>query len=327
MLSVNLSKSSPSTEIIVYRKKSFVKRISSNSYIEIYKILAYNKKENKRRGKYMNNHIVLEPAWKIREIARKSLAGYWKPMFLAVLIYYLLTEGIAMLLSRMFYYDPSVLYMDMGIPEAAFGRLPNLGYGGGIYDFIVGGAFLLGLYTLLLTFFRTKKVDNALVFEGFSHFGKAFLLQLLVTVKTFLWGLLFVIPGIIASYRYSQAFYILADHPEYSVTQCIEESKRLMRGNKGRLFYLQLTFIGWALLASLPSGILAGMAAGGVLGALVAAIPTLFVYVYIYTANTAFYELLTERLVVVMPETGYEHTVEASYTVTEEPETTEADEE
>ena len=258
----------------------------------------------------MNNHIVLEPAWKIREIARKSLAGYWKPMFLAVLIYYLLTEGVAMLLSRMFYYDPSVLYMDMGIPEAAFGRLPNL-----------------GLYTLLLTFFRTKKVDNALVFEGFSHFGKAFLLQLLVTVKTFLWGLLFVIPGIIASYRYSQAFYILADHPEYSVTQCIEESKRLMRGNKGRLFYLQLTFIGWALLASLPSGILAGMAAGGVLGALVAAIPTLFVYVYIYTANTAFYELLTERLVVVMPETGYEHTVEASYTVTEEPETTETDEE
>ena len=273
----------------------------------------------------MNNHIVLEPAWKIREIARKSLAGYWKPMFIALLIYYLLTEGVQTVLSYIFYYDPSVLYMDMGVPDAAFGRLPNVGYGGGIYDFIVGGAFMLGLYTLLLTFFRTKKVDNALVFEGFSHFGKAFLLQLLITVKTILWGLLFIIPGIVAVYRYSQAFYILADHPEYSITQCIEESKRLMCGNKGRLFYLNLTFIGWALLASIPSGILAGLAAGGIVGSLLAGIPALFVYIYSYTANTAFYELLTERLVVVMPETGYEHTVETSYTVTEEPETTEAD--
>ena len=251
----------------------------------------------------MNNHIVLEPAWKIREIARKSLAGHWKSMFIALLIYYLLTDGVEIILSYIFYYDPNILSADMGVTDAAFARLPNIGYGGGIYDFIVGGAFMLGLYTLLLTFFRTKKVNNALVFEGFSHFGKAFLLMLLVTVKSILLGLLFVIPGIIAVYRYSQAFYILADHPEYSVTQCVEESKRLMCGNKGRLFYLNLTFIGWALLASLPSAILEGLSAGGVVGTLIAGIPTIFVTVYSYTASTAFYELLTEHLVVVMPET------------------------
>ncbi len=65
--------------------------------------------------------------------------------------------------------------------------------------------------------------DYSLNFEGFSFFVKAFLLQLLIGIKVFLWTLLFIVPGIVAGYRYSQAFYILADNPDYSVTQCVEE--------------------------------------------------------------------------------------------------------
>ena len=53
----------------------------------------------------MNNHIVLEPAWKIREIARNALKGYWKPMFVSTLIFYLLTNGVGQVLSYVFSYD------------------------------------------------------------------------------------------------------------------------------------------------------------------------------------------------------------------------------
>mgnify|MGYP004715534347 CR=1 FL=1 len=53
----------------------------------------------------MNNHIILEPAWKIREIARNALKGYWKPMFVATLIFYLLTNGVGQVLSYVFSYD------------------------------------------------------------------------------------------------------------------------------------------------------------------------------------------------------------------------------
>ena len=42
----------------------------------------------------MGNHIVIEPASKIREIARNALAGYWKPVILGVVIYYLLTSVV-----------------------------------------------------------------------------------------------------------------------------------------------------------------------------------------------------------------------------------------
>lgn len=269
----------------------------------------------------MDNHIVLEPAWKIREIARNALKGYWKPMFVAVLIYYLLTSGIGEVLSYVFNYDTSEIYMSFGFPDDSHIMYPNLGYGGDIYEFLVGGAFSLGFSLLLLTFFRTKRIDYSLNFEGFSYFGKAFLLQLLIGVKVFLWGLLLVVPGVIAAYRYSQAFYILADNPDYSITQCIEESKRLMAGNKGRLFYLELTFIGWLILSSIPSGIITALfPASGfmkVIAVIVSAIPMLFVYAYIYVSQTAFYELLTERLVVVLSGAPTENTVETTYTVYE----------
>ena len=67
-----------------------------------------------------------------------------------------------------------------------------------------------------------------------------------------LWSLLFVIPGIIAAYRYRMALYLLLDHPEMSVMQCIQESKRMMKGHKGELFVMDLSFLGWASLESIP---------------------------------------------------------------------------
>ena len=73
--------------------------------------------------------------------------------------------------------------------------------------------------------------------------------------------MLFIIPGLIASYRYSLAFYILADDPSKGVNQCINESKQIMAGNKMALFTMQLTFIGWSILATLPVAIIAGVLA------------------------------------------------------------------
>lgn len=271
----------------------------------------------------MNNHIVYEQAAKIREIARNSLAGYWKPLFVAILLIYLLTTGIAELLSIIFSYDLSDAYVSAGIgmPVSSAARIE---YGGSLYDFIVGGPFTLGLYTLLLTFFRSKQVDNSLIFEGFGSFGKAFILQLLITVKVFLWALLFFIPGIIAAYRYSQAFFVMADHPEYTASECIEESKRLMCGNKWKLFCVQLSFIGWIILASIPSALLAGIfsfgGVGAVITSIIASLPAIVLSEYTYMADVTFYELLTERLVVVSPQAAqYTQTVDAEYTVTEEP--------
>ena len=70
-----------------------------------------------------------------------------------------------------------------------------------------------------------------------------------------LWGLLFVIPGIIKSLQYSQVEYILSEDPTISWAEARDRSKAMMAGNKMRLFWFELSFIGWGILAALTLGI------------------------------------------------------------------------
>ena len=72
--------------------------------------------------------------------------------------------------------------------------------------------------------------------------------------------------------------YLLAEHPELTASEAIEQSKRMMAGNKGRLFCLQLSFIGWFLLAALTWGV-----------------GFFFLAPYTKAAETAFYLDLTGR--------------------------------
>jgi uncharacterized membrane protein len=75
-------------------------------------------------------------------------------------------------------------------------------------------------------------------------------------IKIFLWSLLFIIPGIIAALNYSMSLFIMAQNPEIGIVEAIELSKKMMKGNKGKLFVLYLSFIGWFLLSGLTFGIL-----------------------------------------------------------------------
>lgn len=90
------------------------------------------------------------------------------------------------------------------------------------------------------------------LFDPFGMFFKILWLNILMNVFIMLWSMLFVIPGIIAAYRYRMAVYVLLEHPECSALECIRESKRLMQGHKGELFILDLSFIGWAILCTIP---------------------------------------------------------------------------
>ena len=72
----------------------------------------------------------------------------------------------------------------------------------------------------------------------------------------FLWGLLLIVPGIIKSYSYRMAPYILADRPELSGTEVLTLSRQMMDGHKWKTFVLDLSFIGWRILSALTLGML-----------------------------------------------------------------------
>jgi len=94
--------------------------------------------------------------------------------------------------------------------------------------------------------------------EGFN--GKYYLRRVggmaWMDLFIFLWSLLFAIPGVIKSYSYAMTPYILAKYPEIPAKEALKLSMKIMDGRKAELFVLQLSFIGWAILASLTFGIL-----------------------------------------------------------------------
>ena len=112
------------------------------------------------------------------------------------------------------------------------------------------------------------------MFRGFQDdFGGTFLIGLMTSLFTFLWSLLFVIPGIVKMYAYSMAYYIKLDHPDYGWKACIDESRQLMDGHKWEKFVLDLCFLGWIIVGSLCLGV-----------------GTLWVTPYMEATNAQFYE-------------------------------------
>ena len=90
------------------------------------------------------------------------------------------------------------------------------------------------------------------LFDAFGIFFKVIWLNIVMGFFIFLWSLLLIVPGIIAGYRYSMSLFVLLEDPDKGVMQCIRESKAMTCGYKGKLFVLDLSFIGWQLLTIVP---------------------------------------------------------------------------
>ena len=130
-----------------------------------------------------------------------------------------------------------------------------------------------GFTVMLLNVVRGSDVKLDTMGEGFKDYGRILGTMLLSSVYQFLWMLLLIVPGIIKGYSYALTPYLLKDHPELKFNAAIEESMRLMSGNKMRLFLLDLSFIGWFLLGLITFGI-----------------AFLWITPYWNTARAAFYE-------------------------------------
>lgn len=123
----------------------------------------------------------------------------------------------------------------------------------GIGPFIVMGPLTVGVVTYFLNMIRDTDEKNNLLSIFFSFkCGKRYVLSLLTGLYIALWSILFVIPGIVKFFSYSLAPYIMAENPEMTANQAITESRRMMDGNKAKLFKLYLSFIGWFILCGIP---------------------------------------------------------------------------
>lgn len=140
--------------------------------------------------------------------------------------------------------------MNKGIQIGNF----TLSFRSGIFGFaafLIGGVLELGHAEFLLKQHDGRETNVRDLFSKFDYFGTGFAQQLLRSLYVTLWSLLFVIPGIIQHYAYAMTPFLLAENPNLTASQAIRLSKDLMDGHKSDLFVLELSFIGWDMLAAL----------------------------------------------------------------------------
>ena len=116
----------------------------------------------------------------------------------------------------------------------------------------MGGAVRLGYARFNLNLVDGKDAAFSDLFSQKDRLWDGFCMKILQGLYIVLWSLLLVIPGIVKIYSYAMTPYIMAEHPSLTANEAITESRRIMGGNKWRLFCLDLSFIGWELLCALP---------------------------------------------------------------------------
>ena len=141
----------------------------------------------------------------------------------------------------------------------------------------------VGILQLHLSLARKKEMTLGMVFYGFkNHPDRYIIAGLLLIIATLIscipvitgavlffvldkspaaiavlviLGIVSTILAVFVQMWYALALYLLLDHPQMKARESLKISRQIMKGNKGRLFYIYLSFIGLQILCLLSLGI------------------------------------------------------------------------
>ena len=164
----------------------------------------------------------------IRENARRRLKGNWN---LAILI--------------------SLVYSFVGVIGDFMPESSSIWFT--ILSAISNGLFIFGYTVIILHIVRGEDTEFLEIFDGCRRFLKGLGMTLVVGIYTALWTLLLIVPGIIATIKYSMTFYIWVDNPDIGIDEAISLSIEMTDGHKLEIFKLALSFIGWIALIVVPA--------------------------------------------------------------------------
>ena len=160
--------------------------------------------------------------------------------------------GASQTVDQMAGYDPDLAAMLPNFPEFPVLLMAFVAAVNWLAQVIINAGW--SIYHLGVR--QGKEMPYGCLLDGFAFLGKLILLNIVMGIFVYLWSLLFLIPGIIAQYRYRFAIYNLCENPEIGVMEAINMSKAQTAGFKGTLFVLDLSFLGWSILCWLTLGIL-----------------------------------------------------------------------
>jgi uncharacterized membrane protein len=126
------------------------------------------------------------------------------------------------------------------------------GFLAALFGIFVGLPLAVGLSRFFVQN-RFGVTDIRAVFSGFRRcygntVGAMFVTKLLII----LWTFLLIVPGIVKSLEYCMVPFILSDNPSMPGSRARQISSMMTAGEKGSIFVLGLSFIGWFALVSVP---------------------------------------------------------------------------
>jgi len=194
----------------------------------------------------------------LKSNAKLALRGRYWTAFAASLVAMILTGGYSMFTWRynisyqQTVRDPNVNFEALMAQSGLINLLAMIGI---VYSIFVAFPIVIGMARFFVqNHFGVTQFETT--FSGFrqNYFngvGAMFVTDLFIG----LWTLLFIIPGIIKGLEYSLVPFILADNPSMPGSRAREISRIMTNGEKGSIFVLYLSFIGWFLLGSLCLGV------------------------------------------------------------------------
>ena len=181
---------------------------------------------------------------KLKEWSKSKIKGNTIKIFLVILLVSIITS-----LTIGTQVDWNNLKFEGGQLK---GYKPGFNFGFLFYFVNVGFAYYM------VKFVEGKENNISDIFYFIKDFFRTLITGLIKGLFIALWSLLLIVPGIIKTYAYALIELLLADeeYEDLSATEAIKLSQEMMKGHKMDLFVLDLSFIGWHLLAILTLGIL-----------------------------------------------------------------------
>lgn len=171
---------------------------------------------------------------KAKKIARENFKQFWAGYLMLIAVSFVLSFGIELLFDR-----ESTIYAVLTLVASCFTSTLSVGF-----------------YSYLLKMVRKEEFSRNDIFAYIGKVLPILAISLLTAIFTFLWSILFIIPGIIAALSYSMVYLLYAEDQSSSAMDYLDQSKELMRGYKWDYFVFNLSFLGWMLLSVLTLGIL-----------------------------------------------------------------------
>ena len=172
--------------------------------------------------------------------AKESMKGKWGKILPVIILYSLITGAIS------------------GVVTVKYGNNPStqISASTSLITSIITAFFVLGYNSFFLKLARNKDVEVNELWSKTGQFIRAFVATFLISLAIGVGIVLLIVPAIIFALMFSMTMFIMVDDENISAIDAMKKSAEMMKGHKGDLFGLILSFIGWMLLGLLTFGIL-----------------------------------------------------------------------